>query len=60
MTLQVFILLLILISIYRFFKGFARRKQDIDIPTEIGEFIGQVVITIIFYFITYGVVILFS
>lgn len=60
MNLQIFGSILFFISVYRFFKGFVKRKQNIDVFEEIGDFVNQIILTLVMYFIVYGVITLFN
>lgn len=60
MNTQVFILLIAIVAIIRFFKGITSRNREINVSDEINSFVTQAVVTLVFYIIIYGVITLFN
>lgn len=60
MNTQVFILLIAIVAIVRFFKGITSRNKEINVSDEINSFVTQAVVTLVFYVIIYGVITLFN
>jgi len=60
MNTQVFILLIAIVAIIRFFKGITSRNKEINVSDEINSFVTQAVVTLVFYVIIYGVITLFN
>lgn len=60
MNTQVFILLIAIVAIIRFFKGITSRNKEINVSDEINSFVTQTVVTLVLYIIIYGVISLFN
>ena len=56
MNAQIFMMLIVGVSIIRFFKGFKNRKKEFNFNDEMNEFFVHLVVT----FIIYGVITLFN
>ena len=60
MNTQVFILLIVIVAIIRFFKGITSRNREINVSDEINSFVTQTIVTLVFYVMIYGVITLFN
>ena len=61
MNIQVFVLLVALVALTRFFKGmFSRTKNENSAIEEIADFGLHIIIVVVIYIIIYGLLILFS
>ena len=60
MNTQVFVLLIAIVAIIRFFKGITSRNREINVSDEINSFVTQTIVTLVFYVMIYGVITLFN
>ena len=60
MNAQVFMMLITMVSVTRFIKGFATRKQESDFSDEVNGFITHLIVVFAVYMIVYSVLSFFA